>query len=82
MSGITRYINDIHHGDAAATLRNIPNNSVHMAMCSPPYYGQHSYEADGQISLDDDDQSTLPGTISSEQTDGQRNDTDQNGADG
>jgi DNA modification methylase len=47
------WANDIHVGDAAATLREMPASSVHMCMTSPPYYGLRDYGADGQIGLED-----------------------------
>lgn len=53
MAGMDDWVNDIHHGDAVDTLRQLPESSVHMAMCSPPYYGLRDYGADGQIGLED-----------------------------
>ena len=47
------WTHDIHAGDAVETLREMPENSVHMAMCSPPYYGLRDYGVDGQIGLED-----------------------------
>jgi DNA modification methylase len=51
--GIETWTNGIHAGDAAETLREMPESSVHMAMCSPPYYGLRDYGVDGQIGLED-----------------------------
>lgn len=51
--GIDQFVNDVHQGDAAEVLRGMPANSVHMAMCSPPYYGLRDYGVDGQIGLED-----------------------------
>lgn len=45
--------NDIHQGDAASTLAEMPASSVHCAVCSPPYYGLRDYSAEGQIGLED-----------------------------
>lgn len=50
---MTDWTNDIHQGDAAATLSKMPESSVHMAMCSPPYYGLRDYGVEGQIGLED-----------------------------
>lgn len=51
--GIDAWVNDIHQGDAIQTLQELPENSVHMSMCSPPYYGLRDYGSDGQIGLED-----------------------------
>ena len=50
---ITNWANDIHEGDAAATLAELPESSVHMVMTSPPYFGLRDYGVDGQIGLED-----------------------------
>jgi len=50
---VDRWANDIHQGDAAETLAEMPENSVHMAMCSPPYFGLRDYGVDGQIGLEE-----------------------------
>jgi DNA modification methylase len=50
---IDEWTNDIHAGDAAATLRGMPTSSVHMCMTSPPYFGLRDYGVDGQIGLED-----------------------------
>lgn len=42
----------IHQGDAAETLAAMPESSVHMAMCSPPFWGLRDYDVDGQIGLE------------------------------
>ena len=39
MNDISDYTNDIHQGDAADTLAELPESSVHMVMTSPPYFG-------------------------------------------
>ena len=43
----------IHQGDAVGVLDDLPESSVHMAMCSPPYFGLRDYGVDGQIGLED-----------------------------
>ena len=53
MTGIADWRNDVHQGDAAETLAEIPESSVHMAMCSPPYYGLRNYQMGEQIGLED-----------------------------
>jgi len=50
--GERSWTNDIHHGDAADTLAKMPESSVHMVMCSPPYFGLRDYGVDGQIGLE------------------------------
>jgi DNA modification methylase len=45
-------INKILHGDALERLKEIPMESVNMCVTSPPYYGLRSYDADGQIGLE------------------------------
>jgi len=50
---VDHWTNDIHQGDAAETLAKMPESSVHMAMCSPPYFGLRDYEVDGQIGLEE-----------------------------
>lgn len=47
------WVNDIRQGDAAETLAEIPEDSVHMVMCSPPYYGLRDYGVKGQIGLEE-----------------------------
>ena len=50
---MNRWQNDIHEGDVIETLREMPESSVHMAMCSPPYFGLRDYGVEGQIGLED-----------------------------
>jgi len=47
------WVNDIHCGDAADTLKEMPESSVHCVMTSPPYFGLRDYGDDGQIGLED-----------------------------
>ena len=54
MNDISDYTNDIHQGDAADTLAELPESSVHMVMTSPPYFGLRDYGVDGQIGLEDE----------------------------
>ena len=42
----------IHHGDALAVLRTLPDASVNCCVTSPPYYGLRDYGVDGQIGLE------------------------------
>jgi DNA modification methylase len=46
------WVNSIHQGDAAETLAEMPESSVHCAVTSPPYYQQRDYGAEGQIGLE------------------------------
>lgn len=39
-------------GDCRATLRSLPDNSVHCVVTSPPYFGLRDYGVDGQIGLE------------------------------
>ena len=40
-------------GDAVDSLRNIPDESVHCIVTSPPYYSLRDYGVDGQIGLEE-----------------------------
>ncbi len=42
-------VDQITCGDAAATLRELPPDSVHLVVTSPPYWNLIDYGADGQI---------------------------------
>ena len=42
-------VDQIHCGDAAAMLRELPPESVHLVVTSPPYWNLIDYGADGQI---------------------------------
>lgn len=42
----------IYTGDARAVLKTLPDNSVHCAVTSPPYFGLRDYNVDGQIGLE------------------------------
>lgn len=39
-------------GDALAKLRQIPSDSIHCVVTSPPYWGQRDYCVDGQLGLE------------------------------
>ena len=54
MSEINDWTNDIHRGDAADTLAELPESSIHMCMTSPPYFGLRDYGVAGQIGLEDE----------------------------
>ena len=43
----------IYLGNALSCLENIPDNSVHMCVTSPPYYGLRNYSVVGQIGLEE-----------------------------
>ena len=43
----------LYCGDAEEALRNIPDESVHCIITSPPYYSLRDYGVDGQIGLED-----------------------------
>jgi len=47
------WVNEIHQGDAAEMLAEMPESSVHCAVTSPPYFDQRDYGVDGQIGLED-----------------------------
>lgn len=53
MNDIDAWTNDIHQGDAAETLGDMPEDSVHCAVTSPPYFGLRDYGMDGQIGLEE-----------------------------
>jgi len=40
------------HGDALATLKTLPDESVNCCITSPPYWGLRDYGTDGQIGLE------------------------------
>lgn len=43
----------LHHGDALATLRELPDESVNCCVTSPPYYGLRDYGEPGQYGLEE-----------------------------
>ena len=40
-------------GDALERLRELPAESVHVCVTSPPYYGLRDYGVDGQIGMEE-----------------------------
>jgi DNA modification methylase len=42
----------LYCGDALAVLRELPAESVHMAMTSPPFFGLRDYGVEGQLGLE------------------------------
>lgn len=50
---IKQWTNDIHQGDAVAVLNQMPEDSVHTGITSPPYFGLRDYAEDGQIGLEE-----------------------------
>jgi DNA modification methylase len=45
-------INQILPGDALARLKELPSNSVHCCVTSPPYWGLRDYGMNGQLGLE------------------------------
>lgn len=43
----------LYHGDALASLKLLPDESVHMAATSPPFYGLRDYGVSEQIGLEE-----------------------------
>lgn len=43
---------DIHIGDCIASMRGLPDQSVHTCVTSPPYFGLRDYGMPGQIGLE------------------------------
>lgn len=41
--GIEKFVNQIIHGDCVSTMRKFPNESIHMALTSPPYDNLRNY---------------------------------------
>jgi DNA modification methylase len=48
-----RFVNDVHQDDAVEALGEMPADSVHCVMTSPPYFGLRDYGVDGQIGLEE-----------------------------
>ena len=42
----------LYNADVLAALKGLPNESVHCAITSPPYWGLRDYKTDGQIGLE------------------------------
>ncbi len=45
-------INHIHNSECSSGLKELPGNSIHCCVTSPPYYGLRDYGADAQIGLE------------------------------
>lgn len=45
-------INQILCGDAVEELKKLPDESIQMSMCSPPYWGLRNYQINGQYGLE------------------------------
>lgn len=43
---------EIYHGDCRTVLGQLPANSVHCVVTSPPYWGLRDYGVDGQLGLE------------------------------
>lgn len=43
---------NIHIGDCIASMRGMPDQSVHTCVTSPPYFGLRDYGMPGQIGLE------------------------------
>ncbi len=48
-TGIERFVDQIHCGDSAAVMRQLPAESVHLIVTSPPYWDLVDYGVEGQI---------------------------------
>jgi len=53
----------LYQGDAVATLRDMPDESVHCVVTSPPYWGLRDYHVDGQIGQEDSLEAYLDGLV-------------------
>src|SRR6266498_3318693 len=42
----------LYNGDAFEVLRELPAESVHMCVTSPPFFGLRDYQCEGQIGLE------------------------------
>ena len=53
---MTPYVSDpdftLYHGDALTVLRELPAESVHCCVTSPPYWGLRDYGTEGQLGLE------------------------------
>jgi DNA modification methylase len=45
--------NEVLIGDCLTTLKNLPSDSVHTCVTSPPYWNLRDYEAEGQIGIEE-----------------------------
>ena len=51
---MSEWTNSVLTGDVRERLDDLPDDSVHMAMTSPPYFGLRDYGHDDQIGLEDE----------------------------
>jgi len=49
---VTLAVREIHVGDCRELLRQLPDDSIHCVVTSPPYWGLRDYGVDGQIGLE------------------------------
>lgn len=52
-NAISNLIDTIHHSDALAFLKRLPDDSYNSIVTSPPYFGQRDYGDDAQIGLEE-----------------------------
>ena len=50
---MNKYLNRIIHGDALNSLVKLPDNSVHCAVTSPPYWNLRDYGNSNQLGLEE-----------------------------
>ena len=50
---INNLTNQIHQGDAFNLIEDVPDDSIHCAVTSPPYWGLRDYETEDQMGLED-----------------------------
>ncbi len=53
MTEFSEYIDGIHQGNAEIVLSDLPDDSIHFVMTSPPYWGMRDYGVDEQIGLEE-----------------------------
>jgi len=47
-----RWLNKIICGDCLDVMREMPDNSIHCCVTSPPYWGLRDYGCPGQLGLE------------------------------
>lgn len=53
-NNIESWVNKIHCGDALSLLKDIPDNSIHCCISSPPYWGLRDYGHEEQLGQEND----------------------------
>lgn len=53
MNKIEDWTNQIHEGNAFDLIEKIPDDSIHCAVTSPPYWGLRDYASDDQMGLEE-----------------------------